>query len=380
MAISRRKFLSGLTAAAIGTTTGILDPAHAASGKQFTGYPDSFGVLHDTSRCIGCRKCELACNQVNGLAAPDIPFDDLTVLEKKRRTDEAEYTVVNRFDNGVFAKIQCNHCQEPACASACFVKALYKDASGAVVYDESLCVGCRYCMVACPFNVPAFTYFDPLTPKITKCTLCLPRIQEGKLPGCVEICPKEALTFGRRTDLIKVARQRIAKKPDQYVDHIYGEYEMGGTAWLYISGVPFSGIGMREDLGTISAPELTAGPLAAVPIVVGLWPVLLTGVWAISRRKEKIAAQEQAEAVQAAQTQADREKTAALDALKEKLAKEKETAIAAEVKKALEEEKARQADQAKATEELSGETAPGNTDAPPDSKPGNDPDSETEEK
>jgi formate dehydrogenase iron-sulfur subunit len=380
MAISRRQFLSGLTAAAIGTTTGMLAPAHAASGKQFTGHPDSFGVLHDTNRCIGCRKCELACNQVNGLAVPDTPFDDLTVLDQKRRTDEAVYTVVNRFDNGRFAKIQCNHCQEPACASACFVKALYKDASGAVVYDESLCVGCRYCMVACPFNVPAFTYFDPLTPKITKCTLCLPRIQEGKLPGCVEICPKEALTFGRRTDLIKTARHRIATKPDQYVDHIYGEREMGGTAWLYLSGVPFSGIGMREDLGTVSAPELTAGPLGAVPIVVGLWPVLLTGVWAISKRKEKIAAQEQAAAVQAAQSQADREKTAALDALKQKLAKEKETAVATEVKKALEAEKARLAAEAQAAEEKFAQDQAGDTDASTDSRPGNDPDSETEEK
>lgn len=370
MAISRRKFLSGLTVAAFGTTTGALDLAHAAAGKQFDGHPDSFGVLHDSTRCIGCRKCEQACNQVNDLAAPDRPFDDLTVLDERRRTDEAVYTVVNRFEDGVFAKIQCNHCQEPACASACFVKALYKDPTGAVVYDESLCVGCRYCMVACPFNIPAFTYFDPLTPKITKCTLCLPLIREGRLPGCVADCPKEALTFGQRTDLIKTARQRIAARPGRYVDHIYGEHEMGGTAWLYLSGLPFSRIGMREDLGTVSAPELTAGPLAAVPIVVGLWPVLLTGVWAISRRRDKIAAQEQAAAVQAAREQAGQEQAAALSALTEKLAKEKETAIAAEVKKALEEEKARQAADADAQD----------TDSPSDSGPGHTPDPETEEK
>lgn len=355
MAISRRKFIGCMAAAAFGTTTGATRLAHAVSGKEFTGYPDSFGVLHDSTLCIGCRKCELACNQVNNLDKPDKPFDDLSVLDDRRRTGEAAYTVVNKFDGNVFAKIQCNHCQEPACASACFVKALYKDKTGAVVYDESLCVGCRYCMVACPFNVPAFTYNDPLTPKITKCTMCLPLIQEGKLPGCVDICPKEAMTFGRRADLVKLARQRIAQNPDQYVDHIYGEHEMGGTAWMYLSGIPFSDIGMREDLGTTSAPELTAGPLAAVPIVVGLWPVLLTGVWAINKRKEKIAAQEQAAAVQAAKDQAAQEKTKALEALQQKLAKEKETAVAAEVKKALEEAE-QKAQQAEAPDETTADT------------------------
>ncbi len=363
MAISRRKFIGCMAAAAFGTTTGATGLAHAVSGKEFTGYPDSFGVLHDSTLCIGCRKCEQACNEVNNLGKPDNPFDDLSVLDDRRRTDEAAYTVVNKFNGNVFAKIQCNHCQEPACASACFVKALYKDKTGAVVYDESLCVGCRYCMVACPFNIPAFTYFDPLTPKITKCTMCLPLIQEGKLPGCVDICPKEALTFGRRADLIKMARQRIAQNPDHYVDHIYGEHEMGGTAWMYLSGIPFNEIGMREDLGTTSAPELTAGPLAAVPIVVGLWPVFLTGVWAINKRREKIAEQEQAAAVQAAEEQAAQEKTKALEALQQKLAKEKETAIAAEVKKALEEAEQNAQQQAAVQDETTTDPA---AETPPD--------------
>ncbi len=338
MAISRRKFLGCLTAA-LGTTTGAAGLAHAASNKHFTGYPDSLGVLHDITKCIGCRKCEQACNTVNSLAQPEKPFDDLTVLDEKRRTHEATYTVVNRFGTSspVFAKTQCNHCQEPACASACFVKALKKDKTGAVVYEESLCVGCRYCMVACPFNIPAYTYHDPLTPKVTKCTLCQPLIQEGKLPGCVEICPSEALLFGRRQELVKLARQRIHKNPDHYVDHIYGEHEMGGTSWLYLSGIPFEQVGMREDLGITSAPELTAGALGSVPIIVGLWPVLLTGVYAISQRKEKIARQEQAEAVQKAQEVATREMNKQLAQLTTKLTKEKDTAIAAEVKKALDE-------------------------------------------
>jgi len=184
MAISRRKFLTSIGAAIGAGTTGALTKAYGATNQHFNGYPESFGVLHDITRCIGCRKCEQACNEVNKLDKPERPFDDLKVLDQKRRTDEAVYTVVNKFSGtpDVFAKKQCNHCQEPACASACFVKALKKDKTGAVVYDESLCVGCRYCMVACPFNIPAYTYNDPLSPKVTKCTLCLPRIMEGKLP------------------------------------------------------------------------------------------------------------------------------------------------------------------------------------------------------
>ncbi len=366
MAISRRKFLGCITAA-LGTTTSAGALAHAASNKQFTGYPDSFGVLHDSTKCIGCRKCEQACNTVNSLAEPEKPFDDLTLLDEKRRTGEATYTMVNKFGDAphAFAKTQCNHCQEPACASACFVKALKKDPSGAVVYDESLCVGCRYCMVACPFNIPAYTYNDPLTPKVTKCTMCLPRIKEGKLPGCVEICPKEALVFGKRSDLVKMAWKRIERNPDHYVSHLYGEHEMGGTNWLYLSSVPFEEIGMREDLGVTPAPQLTSGALGSVPIVVGLWPVLLTGVYAISKRKDKIAKEEQEDAVQNAKAVAAEEMKNQLSKLSTKMTKEKDTAVANGVKKALAEaeEAAKKAQEekeaeAKAAQEVSqGEAA-----------------------
>jgi len=143
--------------------------------------------------------------------------------------------------------------------------------------------------------------------------------------------------FGERTELIRQARMRIQKHPDQYVDHIYGEHEMGGTSWLYLSPVPFNEVGMREDLGTNSGPELTAGALSAVPIVVGLWPVLLTGVYAISKRKDKIAHEEQAEAVARTQDAADELMAKKLAELKKKMVKEKETAIKTEVKKALDE-------------------------------------------
>ncbi|MDF1591553.1 MAG: 4Fe-4S dicluster domain-containing protein [Desulfobacterales bacterium] len=339
MSISRRKFIGWMSAAGLGATFG--KSAHAAANKQFKGYPDSVGVLFDNVLCIGCRNCEAGCNKVNELPPPSQPFDDLSVLAKKRRTSSKAYTVVNRYENThskkspIFRKIQCNHCLEPACASACFVRAFTKTKEGAVVYDASVCVGCRYCMIACPFEIPAYEYDEPLTPRIRKCTMCHPRVIEGKLPGCVEACPTESLTFGKRKDLINIARERIKKFPDRYVDHIYGEHEMGGTNWLYLSGAPYKEIGMREDLGTVPAPELTAGVLGAVPIVVGLWPVLLTGVYAMTKRKEQIAQKEKEQAVFHALQKADAAAQLKLSEALTKAQKEKEVAIQKEVKKAL---------------------------------------------
>jgi formate dehydrogenase iron-sulfur subunit len=289
MSISRRKFIGWFGAASLGTIAG--NSASIAGNKHFKGFPDTFGVLHDISLCVGCRSCEDACNKVNDLPEPEKSFTDLTVLDQERRTHATTYTIVNKYDDPnqkapLFIKKQCNHCLEPACASVCFVKAFKKTKTGAVVYDPDVCVGCRYCMIACPFEIPAYEYDEPLTPRVTKCTMCYPRIIKGQLPGCVESCPMEALTFGKREDLLKLARERIRNDPDRYIDHIYGETEMGGTNWLYLSNVPFSQIGMREDLGITPAPELTSGALSIVPMIAGLWPVLLMGVYTMSKRNE----------------------------------------------------------------------------------------------
>jgi formate dehydrogenase iron-sulfur subunit len=341
MSISRRKFLGWLGAA--GGSMTLTHSAHAAGTSNFTGYPDSVGVLFDATRCIGCRKCEEACNKVNELPSPARPFSDLAVLEHKRRTTPKAYTVVNRYENvpgakgPLYRKIQCNHCLEPACASACFVRAFSKNSNGAVTYDESVCVGCRYCMIACPFEIPTYEYDKAFTPRIMKCTFCYPRLIKGQLPGCVEICPAEALTFGQRRNLIKIARGRFEQFPGRYIDHIYGEMEMGGTAWLTISGVPFRELGLREDLGTTPAPELTKGALSVVPVVASMWPVLLTGIYAISQRRDKIAREEKAEAVAAAVTKAQAEAKTKLTEAMARAEKDKKTAIEKEVKKALEE-------------------------------------------
>lgn len=336
MSISRRNFFK--KAAAIGAGVAVSKPANAA--KEFPGYPESYGVLHDTTLCVGCRSCEEACNQVNDLPEPDQPFDEKSVLDEKRRTDFKTYTVVNKYESEksetpVFRKIQCNHCFEPACASACFVGAFKKTPQGAVVYDPSVCVGCRYCIIACPFNIPAFEYDEPLTPRVMKCTMCYPRLLEGKLPGCVEACPVEALTFGKRKDLLSIARERIRKYPDRYVDHIYGEYEMGGTNWLYLTGEPFENVGFRMDLGVKPAPEFTYGALSAVPMVAGLWPVLLTGMYAINKRKERTAQNDLKNAVSNAIETTRKEEKEKTEVALEKAKSDKEKEIEAAVKKAL---------------------------------------------
>lgn len=338
MSTSRRKFLGWMAAAGAGTA---LPRGASAQQEHFTGYPDSYGVLHDTTLCIGCRSCEAACNEVNSLPAPQEPFEDLTILDQKRRTHADTFTVVNRYDvegyqkSPVFRKSQCNHCLEPACASACFVGAFTKTPEGAVVYDPSLCVGCRYCIIACPFNVPTYEYDEALEPKVMKCTMCHPLISEGKLPGCVEACPMEALSFGKRTDMITIARERIRKYPGRYIDHVYGEHEMGGTSWLYITGAPFEEIDMRTDLGSLPAPKLTSGALGMVPMVIGVWPVLLGGAYLMNQHRDRLAEKEKSEAVSHA---VDRTRAEAEDKAKqvaEKANKEKELAIEKAVKQAL---------------------------------------------
>ena len=335
----RRNFLKllGLSGgAAVASTTALRSVAKAATSTSIAPNPAAIGVLHDSTLCIGCRRCEAACALVNNRPAPKVPFEDLSVLATKRRTTVDSYTVVNKYQpesapKPVFRKIQCNHCQEPACASACFVKAFVKNPDGSVTYDPSLCVGCRYCMIACPFNIPSYDYNKVINPLVHKCTLCEPRLLEGKLPGCVETCPTGALLFGKRTDLLQIAHERIAKTPGKYVDHIYGETEMGGTNWLYLSPVPHQELG-QPVLCSTSVPELTSGALGSVPMIAGLWPVLLGGAYAITKRKEKVAAEEQAEAVAEAVKSAEKKAEADKQTALAKAQKDKENALAAAAK------------------------------------------------
>ncbi len=251
MQLSRRRFFKVMGAAG----AAVAAAPSSASAWESKAPPDPFGCLVDLTRCVGCRKCEEACAEVNHLPAPERPNCQCTIFETKRRPDDKAYTVVNRYFTGTvdafqkpvptFAKVQCMHCQDPACVSACIVGALTKDETGAVRYDKDKCIGCRYCMVACPFEIPAYEYFDPVTPRVMKCTFCYDRIsKEGGLPGCATICPTEALTFGKRQTLLKVAKKRVTENPGKYINHIYGEKEVGGTSWLYISAVPFEKVNL----------------------------------------------------------------------------------------------------------------------------------------
>lgn len=294
--IDRRKFLQGSIAGGVTVaTTGIVSKnSHAA--HTFEGYPDSMGVLVDLTKCVGCRSCEAACNKEQGLPPPDKPFDDLSVFEEhrhgglKRRTSEKAYTVVNRYDTEkgpVFRKFQCNHCNEPACLTSCFVNAYTKTKEGAVTYNPKVCVGCRTCMVACPFYVPAYSYTSAINPIIKKCIMCYDtRLKFGKPPACVEACPQEVMTFGKRKDLIKMGHEKIKFKPETYVDHIYGENEVGGTAWMYLSGVPFEQVGFDTHLGTQPIISYVKDFLAIVPMVLCIWPALFTGFHLLANRKE----------------------------------------------------------------------------------------------
>ncbi len=288
-ALSRRKFLS-ISMLAGGAA--LAAPVRSFAAPEFDGYPDAYGMLTDFTACVGCRSCEKACNEANSLPSPDKPFDDPSVFEEKRWPSAKAYTVVNRYENPrdkskpIYRKIQCNHCLEPACATACPIHAYTKTPEGAVIYNENLCFGCRYCVIACPFNIPAYDYESALEPKIVKCILCHGRIKDGKIPACAEACPGGAITFGKRADLLKLARKRIADNPGKYVDHIYGEREMGGTSWLYLSGVPFEQLGFQTDLPKKAPIELSKGYLSTIPVIFTTFPAIFGLLYAATHNRE----------------------------------------------------------------------------------------------
>ncbi len=291
--LTRRSLLRiGLAALFSTAVAGRSSPAVA---RDFSGYDTSKGVLVDLTRCIGCRSCEEACNREQRLPEPAIAFDDPAAFApdehgRQRRPDDTAYTVVHRYetplaDHPLFRKIQCNHCLEPACLTACFVNAYTKTPEGAVIYDPSVCVGCRTCMIACPFSIPAFTYASAFEPRIMKCIFCYDtRLVNGLPPACVEACPTEALSFGERTTLLRVARKRIRERPERYVDHIYGEHEAGGTAWLYLSGVPHQEVGFDMSVPKQPIINYVKDFLAIVPMVLTIWPALFAGFHLLAGR------------------------------------------------------------------------------------------------
>lgn len=266
MSRDRREFLrDGLAMGAVGVL-GATSSVRASTAEHGSVSPDAMGVLVDIARCSGCRRCEAACAEANGLPEIDAAaLEDPMVFEHRRRLGPDAFTVVNQFQRAdtddrtpVFAKSNCLHCIDPACVSACLVGALRKRPDGPVTYDAGKCMGCRYCMVACPFEIPTYEYAKPLTPRVRKCTFCLGNGVDDRwnVPACVKACPKECLIFGRREQLLAEAHERIARQPEVYVNHVFGEHEAGGTSWIYLSPMPFDQVGFLPTSAS-ALPRLT---------------------------------------------------------------------------------------------------------------------------
>ena len=238
-------------------------------------------ILYDSTQCIDCKLCEKACADRNQL-----PYTEAVAAQESLSAHKLT-AVMARGDK--FMRKLCMNCVDPACASVCPVGALQKTSEGPVTYDANRCIGCRYCMMACPFQVPKYEWGKVL-PRVRKCDMCADRVLAGKPTACAEACPTGATKFGDRDALIAEGNERIAKNPGQYVDRIYGVKEVGGTSVLLLSSIRFRNFGYRTPQEPL--PLLTYRVLSKLPDVVGLGGVFLGGVWWITHRREEVAAAE----------------------------------------------------------------------------------------
>jgi Fe-S-cluster-containing dehydrogenase component len=297
MAINRRKFLKFAAAAGGTAACGMVTPSTARASEPGVG-EDGYGMLNDSVLCVGCKACQSACKKENNLK-PEAEMPE-TLYDSPRSLSEHTYTLIkmHREEGGeaTFVKQQCMHCVDPACQSACLVGALKKQENGAVTWAADKCMGCRYCMVACPYNVPQFEWKEAV-PDIRKCTLCNEtRLKKGLPTACSSVCPRGAIVFGKREDLLGIARKRIADRPDLYLDHIYGEKEIGGTGVIYLSkkNVAFASLGL-PSFGPKAPPRLTEGIQHGVfkyfipPVAIY---AALGGIMAYTNRKNKHAKDE----------------------------------------------------------------------------------------
>jgi formate dehydrogenase iron-sulfur subunit len=243
----------------------------------------SRAILYDSTLCVGCRACEAACSERWGL-----PYNDKIAAEEK--ISAHKLTTIETHGERYTRRL-CMNCQQPACASVCPVGALQKTALGPVVYDASKCMGCRYCMQACPFQVPSYEW-DRRLPRVRKCDMCYERQSQGKATACSEACPVGATITGDRDEMIAEARKRIAEKPADYHPKIFGLSEVGGTSVFYLSAVPFEQLGMGGNIPQESLPETTWRVLELLPDVVSTGCVLLGGIWWITNRRSEVAAKE----------------------------------------------------------------------------------------
>lgn len=247
---NRRNFLKSLGAAG----TGLLAAATGAEASDASFEPNNqeLGMLYDATHCVGCKACMAVCKRINrdygSLAYEPGKFDPDALWDAPDDLTGNTRTIIKLGAEGnkkSYTKHSCMHCQKPSCVSVCPVSAMTKDkVTGIVDYSKDTCIGCRYCQIACAFNIPKFQW-DRTIPQIVKCDLCRnTNLKEKGLPACAEICPVNAILFGKRQDLLAEAKRRIAQHPDRYVPHIYGEHEAGGTNHLYLSAIPFEKLGL----------------------------------------------------------------------------------------------------------------------------------------
>jgi len=265
-------------------------PGKKSYAEELENDKEFFGLLVDTTRCVGCQTCMEACAEANNLPEPDLDAIDEGIV---RKTNEKQWTLVNRFeieDQEIFVKKQCMHCNQPACATACPTKALLKTEEGPVIYDSGKCMGCRYCMMACPYGIPRYDWESP-TPYVRKCTMCHSRIVTGRVPACVEACPENANIFGVREELIQEAHHRIEENPERYIHAVTGEMEVGGSSVLYISDIPLGFLSYNPKPGDQPLPSLTWAALSKVPpLIIGMGG-LMTGIYWIVERRMKLSGQ-----------------------------------------------------------------------------------------
>lgn len=233
------------------------------------------GLLFDATRCIGCGACSAACKEQNGLP-PEI----------EDKTTAYTWTVVESHEGENVRKL-CMHCLSPTCVSVCPVGAMQKTELGPVIYEADKCIGCRYCIMACPFGVPKYQWDRPV-PIVGKCVMCAPRVAEGKPTACASVCPTGATLFGDRDELVREAKRRIADEPERYVDHVYGLDEAGGTSVLMLAGMPFDRLGMSNNVPAEELPMLTWRVLSHLPDVVVVAAVALYGVHWITKRRSYV--------------------------------------------------------------------------------------------
>ncbi len=239
-----------------------------------------FGFLIDVSRCIDCRACLVACSVEN-----QVPMENTRIWIR-------DTGILGEFPNlkQFTAPFHCMHCSDPSCVSACTVGALQQNADGIVIYDAERCIGCRYCMYACPFEVPNFQWKERLA-LIVKCDLCVSRLAESQKPACAATCPTLAIQFGGKEDMLKLAYERIQNYPGRYIEHVYGEFENGGTATFYISPVPFEQLGFPSSERTESPAHFNRLVTHGTPAVAAGVAIGMSGVYyAIKRQSQDNAA------------------------------------------------------------------------------------------